>query len=795
MRILFILCFFIGITATAQDYFVKTVSESFFSGESIIAATPDGGVIHTNGFYNINAVNKGLLVRRLSKCGDELWLKKITHPTDRMDIIGIQVDTNGNYIISGNLGFFNSGARPYLLSIGLDGNVNYFKSIDMPSKVESKVYSFAENDDFYLYFNYDTTGTNKNLLSVIKLDVDGKLISFKSFDGLNGEGKAIATKDKGLLFQAGKNIIKTNPDGTVSWSKRYDNMGSMHYPIQVEGGYIFFTNSIGFNYNIVKIDNQGEFVWMTNFVNSFRPGGGVLRKNGNVLYSGSGFSINNTRTLIEIDTSSGSIIRFKGIESPTGLIRSGRDLIEGERGDILINMLGLGIIGFIRVDSTLDLINCSTTNLQLSNTKPPSIVVTSDITTSINQSNQLLTITDETYFDTVLTITRPTVECSFQRDRGILELEKDTILCPEEILAIGNTSSTFDDYLWSTGAKTKQIVISSAGTYSIRVIAACDTLRDTINIDYYPNVDLFIGEDSSICLGDSLVLKSKFSLSNYLWSTGENTAEITVKDAGTYWLETTTVCGKVRDSIVITVLPLSGKLDLGKDTSICLGAEINLGDSLSDFDHFSWSTGENTQFITVKDSGLYIVEATTLCDTLKDSIRVLLNPELNVSFSMDKEVVKTFEDIQLIRNERNGVAVEWDFGDGAKVIGDTAVYQYPLAGDYTIQLIITSAEGCQFIAEQQITIQPSDYSIPNVFSPNNDGINDEFKPLGKDIKSYRLRIYDRWGKEIFSKRNITWDGRNKDGRKMNAGVYFYVITLYWNHGGNVELDGNFSLLR
>jgi len=796
MRILFILFFFCTNFLHAQDHFLKLFSNpAGIISQSMVAAVPNGGTIHLS-HINTNRI----LIRRINKCGNQIWAKQIEHTDGFTYLVDIRKDTNDNFIFAGYIGEASTGGRPFIMSIDLDGSVNYMKSINAPTNVQTITYSFLRNKDgdFYLYFNYDTGSANPGQISVAKIDLDGKLIWFKSFTNMANWGRAMATDDGGLLFRAGSAFAKMNSDGTIAWSKRYQNLGYVDYPVQVEGGYILFKYPSGASNrtnNLIKLDNFGEIVWVTNDFQNFLPTRGILRENGNALFVGASLGV----ALVELDTSTGTIVRFKQINPLATFASRGSDLYEDEEQNILIsgtdhanrNVTSM----YVRVDSALNISNCNSTNLQLSNVKTPTVIARPNSVTTRNQSNQLLTIIDEIYIDSNITTVNVTTICSFQEDRGDLELGKDTILCPEEILAIGNSNSTFDDYLWSTGAKTKQIVISSAGSYSIRAIAACDTLRDTIKIDYYPNVDLFIGEDSSICLGDSLVLKSTFLLSNYLWSTGESTPEITVKNAGIYWLETTTVCGNVRDSIVITVLPLSGRLDLGKDTSICLGAEINLGDSLSDFDHFSWSTGENTQFITVKDSGLYIVEATTVCDTLKDSIRVLLNPELNVSFGMDKRVAKTFEDIQLIRNERNGVAVEWSFGDGGKAMGDTAVYQYQVAGNYIIQLIVTSAEGCQFISEQQIVIQPSDYSIPNVFSPNNDGINDEFKPLGKDIKSYRLRIYDRWGKEVFSKRETAWDGRSKDGRRMKEGVYFYVITLKWNHGGSINLEGNITLLK
>ena len=69
--------------------------------------------------------------------------------------------------------------------------------------------------------------------------------------------------------------------------------------------------------------------------------------------------------------------------------------------------------------------------------------------------------------------------------------------------------------------------------------------------------------------------------------------------------------------------------------------------------------------------------------------------------------------------------------------------------------------------------------IPNVFTPNNDGINDEFKINlnGNAVTNYHLSIYANWGILIFysGSPNVNWDGRTTSGIKASVGTYFYVL--------------------
>lgn len=71
--------------------------------------------------------------------------------------------------------------------------------------------------------------------------------------------------------------------------------------------------------------------------------------------------------------------------------------------------------------------------------------------------------------------------------------------------------------------------------------------------------------------------------------------------------------------------------------------------------------------------------------------------------------------------------------------------------------------------------------IPNVFTPNDDGINDFFRVnlSGRALSSFKIEIYDRWGLLIFSSTSINnkWDGRTTSGKKVVDGTYFYIVDL------------------
>ncbi len=85
---------------------------------------------------------------------------------------------------------------------------------------------------------------------------------------------------------------------------------------------------------------------------------------------------------------------------------------------------------------------------------------------------------------------------------------------------------------------------------------------------------------------------------------------------------------------------------------------------------------------------------------------------------------------------------------------------------------------------------PCNVNIPNVFTPNNDKINDEFKLEMCDTLNFNISIYNRWGDTIFQSNSIhkSWDGKDKQGNDCDDGTYYFVATAaYKKEKGFVQL--------
>jgi gliding motility-associated-like protein len=122
----------------------------------------------------------------------------------------------------------------------------------------------------------------------------------------------------------------------------------------------------------------------------------------------------------------------------------------------------------------------------------------------------------------------------------------------------------------------------------------------------------------------------------------------------------------------------------------------------------------------------------------------------------------------------------------------------------TLTITVTHLNGCTATAQVDILVVPApNIFIPNTFSPNDDGINDQFTVFTNDgVLSIReMNIYDRWGEHLFNGKEISpndplhgWDGKFHE-QKMPAGVYVYSMVVIAADGSERSLTGNITLVR
>jgi gliding motility-associated-like protein len=210
------------------------------------------------------------------------------------------------------------------------------------------------------------------------------------------------------------------------------------------------------------------------------------------------------------------------------------------------------------------------------------------------------------------------------------KLGNDTIICNNTPFNLAAPIG-YDEYLWSNGANTTTLAIADSGTYWVKCIAnGCGEITDTIHIGYYNTPTLNLGNDTTICKGNTVQLAAQQGFNNYLWSTGDTVNQITINQQGVYTLEVISNCGRQYDSIAVFVDSLpSFSFAIGNDTNICNeGTTIPLtlfADTI--LPNYLWSTGETTNSITINSEGTYWLSTHFLCgDIYSNSITVTQCP-------------------------------------------------------------------------------------------------------------------------------------------------------------------------
>ncbi|WP_164675187.1 PKD domain-containing protein [Anditalea andensis] len=139
----------------------------------------------------------------------------------------------------------------------------------------------------------------------------------------------------------------------------------------------------------------------------------------------------------------------------------------------------------------------------------------------------------------------------------------------------------------------------------------------------------------------------------------------------------------------------------------------------------------------------------------------------------------------------------WDFGDGNTSIARNPVHRYQRPGEYVVTLTMRDLDGCTASIQKKIRITDYFLEIPNVFTPNGDGLNDHFFPKFVHITSLDLWVLNKWGEYIYHTNSMDdqgWDG-TLDNKIAPQGNYVYKIRFTTRDGREVERTGAFFLAR
>ena len=292
---------------------------------------------------------------------------------------------------------------------------------------------------------------------------------------------------------------------------------------------------------------------------------------------------------------------------------------------------------------------------------------------------------------------------------------------------------------------------------------------------------------------------------HYLWNTAQTTD--TLKDvlSGDYKVKISDAAGCSIDLSITVESPDTLELTLTSANEICQGAcdgkiEVNPTGGVQPY-NFTWSNGSGIQNQINLCPGTYQLTMTD-ANGCQRSESATINTEVFIQVDLTSHSEKDGI-TETVYFDASGLGVQtyfWNFGDGNTSTGISTNHVYESTGDFTVMLIGNS-ESPYFCRDTATTViryvKESKIKIPNVFTPNGDGVNDTFYPETVGLLSEEMRIYDRWGRLIYKWEELgeKWDGRNLAGNEVASSVYYYVYKALGMDNVKYMKNGSITLIR
>lgn len=290
---------------------------------------------------------------------------------------------------------------------------------------------------------------------------------------------------------------------------------------------------------------------------------------------------------------------------------------------------------------------------------------------------------------------------------------------------------------------------------------------------------------------------------SFLWSDGSTLEDRDGISAGIYTLTTTDASMCTRQDIIEVSSQVHVDAFAGNDTTICYGSSVQLNGEGGNTASWSPTTFlsdpdiHDPMAIEVTENISYVLtiseEASVYGCFNTDTVSIFVDPLIGLGVTPDTFIIKGTS-IQLEALGSPFSDYRWEPGDGL----DNTTIPNPIASPqqttrYTVYAL--NENGCEENASMTLEII-EDIMAYNVFSPNGDGINDQFDIKNADrFPEIIVEVYSRWGDLLFQSKGYDdskrWDGRTR-GKDAPLGTYYYILIPY---SGAKPITGNVTIIR
>ncbi|MBV6439443.1 MAG: hypothetical protein EPGJADBJ_01083 [Saprospiraceae bacterium] len=637
------------------------------------------------GTYNLTSFgNQDAYVSKLNASGNFLWAKQFGGTSTDVPR-AIALDANGNIYITGQFsgtadfdpgpGAFNLTAAAnediFVVKLNASGDLIWAKRLggggtDIAFSIALNAIGNISITGFFRYtadfdpgpgtFNLSSSGISEDIF-VCTLDASGNFLWAKQFSGTSGErGLSIAVDAGGNVHTAGyfggtvdfdpgpqtfnltavsnnnAFISKLDPSGNFIWAKQFSGSSVESNSIALDDNSNVittgtFTGTVDFNpspfgtYNMTsglgyfdifvsKLDANGDFIWAKKMGGGFGDAGVsiTLDSNQNIYTTGNFWGAADFDPGDGVYTlgSAGEEDIFISKLNPSG------DFVWAAR-------MGGGIEDGGAAIDVDDSGNVYTTGRFFS------------INADFDPTNGTFYLTP-VYMGGPFIYSDAFIEKLCQLATPTINVVGSTTLCQGSSVIL--EASTANSYLWSNGATTQSIMVTTSGNYSVTVSNAsgCSASSTAVTVIVNPTPpppNITPNMPAPFCQGGSVMLTSS-AASSYLWSNGATTQSITVSTAGQYSVTVSNAAGCTAASlsaVPVTVLPLpTATITPDGPTTFCQGGSVIL--MASSASSYLWSNGATTQNIPVSTTGQYSVTITDIngCTDASPITSVTVNP-------------------------------------------------------------------------------------------------------------------------------------------------------------------------
>lgn len=359
---------------------------------------------------------------------------------------------------------------------------------------------------------------------------------------------------------------------------------------------------------------------------------------------------------------------------------------------------------------------------------------------------------------------------------------------------------------------------TASGYYHLTVYTGLCSTEDSVFVTVIPEIGLTLDADTAVlCNGTPATITASSPAPGVVitWSpvSSLNTSTGTVVVANPTTTTTYTAAAAAGGcvdtaSITIQVLPMPEMGYISSQDHGCAPHNVSFMQTVANGVFYTWNFGDGTPVSNqptpmhvYERPGTYNVTLTAAapggCEASISTMNITVVEKPEADFISTPwcpvELSLPNTSVAFANESRFAESYIWDFGDGFTSIEANPSHTFNNVGEFMVTLTAINAEGCaDTVTHGPYMIVTPELFIPNVFSPNGDGVNDIFLPIYSGSQPYTVNVYDRWGVKMYESNNKVngWDGKDLNAQDATDGVYYYMIKI-----SDREFSGPVTLMR